>query len=621
MIAQEPSGRAASAQSQSLYRKYRPQSFATSELVGQEHIARTLRNAIALDRVAHAYLFCGPRGTGKTSTARLLAKAVNCLAPDPADRPCNACEACISINQGSAVDIIEIDAASNRGVDDIRDLREKVKYAPTQLNVKFYIIDEAHQLTRDAFNAFLKTLEEPPGHVKFVLATTEPDKLPDTVASRCQRFDFRRIPVQSAIDRLKVVSELEQLEIEDDALQIIARQATGSLRDALGLLDQLALLGETPEGRTLITADMVRQVLGLSRSDRLVGLIEALSQRDVGAGLSLIAQASEGGEDVHQLNRQLVEYLRMLLHLRAGGRNAEADDVARRQADLFSLGEIAGFIRAFSSIEGAMNRGTFAQLPMELAFVDAILSSGQAGQPESAPRRSVETPPAPPPEFSGMVSPDPIRAIPTPARQPDPTPRVTPRAEPATAPPRIPQPRDVMPESPPEPGASPPVPAAPAPSSPVNGGGGAGLERLVANWVHIRRDVKTANSRIAALLGSVDPVDVRGDEVIMVSAYEFHRNKLNDDSVRRVVEDVISNYMGSLYRLNCLAPDEARLMVTGSTEAAPTSEMKVPEPEPIQDAAEQESVSDDFPALIDVDEQRLKAAKSIFNAEEIDTNE
>ena len=281
---QQPSGRAETvAQSQSLYRKYRPRSFAPGEFVGQEHIARTLRNAIVLDRVAHAYLFCGPRGTGKTSTARLLAKAVNCLAPDPEARPCNACEACEAINAGTAVDIIEIDAASNRGVDDIRDLREKVKYAPTQLRVKFYIIDEAHQLTRDAFNAFLKTLEEPPGHVKFVLATTEPDKLPDTIASRCQRFDFRRFALSDVVEHLRGVCEREGLEAEDEALRLIARQATGSMRDALGLLEQLALFGETVDGKQVITADAVRRVTGMSRSDRLVALVDALARKDAGA--------------------------------------------------------------------------------------------------------------------------------------------------------------------------------------------------------------------------------------------------------------------------------------------------------------------------------------------------
>ena len=249
------------AQTQSLYRRYRPQSFDADDLVGQEHIVRTLRNAVERDRVAHAYLFCGPRGTGKTTTARLLAKAVNCLDPDPTARPCNRCTACLAINSGATPDVIEIDAASNRGIDDIRDLRERVKYAPTQLSSKFYIIDEAHQITGAAGNAFLKTLEEPPAHTRFVLATTDPEDLLPTIVSRCQRFDFRRIALPAAISRLRTVAAAEGLSVEDDALAAIARAGTGSLRDALGLLDQLAVYqesGEASGGNGIVTADSVR---------------------------------------------------------------------------------------------------------------------------------------------------------------------------------------------------------------------------------------------------------------------------------------------------------------------------------------------------------------------------
>ena len=222
-----PSGRDAVSSSlgvtQSLYRKYRPLTFDSVDLVGQESIVRTLRNAIRLDRVAHAYLFTGPRGTGKTTTARLLAKAVNCLDPDPDARPCNRCAACVAINNGSTTDVIEIDAASNRGIDDIRELRERVKFAPTFLKTKFYIVDEAHQITGAAANAFLKTLEEPPAHTKFILATTDPEQLLPTIVSRCQRFDFKRISPEAAIGRLTTVANAEGIPIEADALTAIAR--------------------------------------------------------------------------------------------------------------------------------------------------------------------------------------------------------------------------------------------------------------------------------------------------------------------------------------------------------------------------------------------------------------
>ncbi len=606
-MALQPSGHSGiPAQSQSLYRKYRPTSFDPDELVGQEHIARTLQNAIALDRVAHAYLFCGPRGTGKTSTARLLAKAVNCLDQDPAARPCNHCAACDAINSGSAVDIIEIDAASNRGVDDIRDLREKVKYAPTQLRVKFYIIDEAHQLTRDAFNAFLKTLEEPPPHVKFVLATTEPDKLPDTVASRCQRFDFRRIPLSAAIGRLRTICEKEGLEVEDDALNLIARQSTGSLRDAEGLLDQLALFRDA-SGSNVVTADAVRGVLGLSRNERLIELVDALSKRDAGAGLRLIADAAESGEDVHQLNRQFVGYLRMLLHLRAGGRNEEADDAARQQANAFTLQDLVRFTHAFSAIEGTINRGSFAQLPLEIAFVEAVLPPGGPQQAVAAPVESIQQP-----ERPAYVPADPMRAVPGAARGARPS-----RREPSDfAPPD---------EAPPVRQAEPPRTQAPSTASsrpqiadtarepqPVVADTSPSLERLVANWTQIRRDVKTANARLAALLASADPSIVRDDQVVLVSPYEFHRNKLNEDSARRVVEDVISRYMGAAFRLICVDPDDARTQVRPANTPAvdhPSSngnghrpvEQIAPEPEPDP-----------------IEDPRIRAAKSIFNATELE---
>ncbi len=602
-MALQPSGHSGiPAQSQSLYRKYRPTSFDPNELVGQEHIAKTLQNAIALDRVAHAYLFCGPRGTGKTSTARLLAKAVNCLDPDPAARPCNHCASCDAINSGSTVDIIEIDAASNRGVDDIRDLREKVKYAPTQLRVKFYIIDEAHQLTKDAFNAFLKTLEEPPPHVKFVLATTEPDKLPDTVASRCQRFDFRRIPLESAIGRLRTICDREGLDVEDEALSLIARQSTGSLRDAEGLLDQLALYRDA-SGSNLVTAEAVRGVLGLSRNERLVELVEALSHRDAGAGLRLIAEAAESGEDVHQLNRQFVGYLRVLLHIRAGGRDNDADETARRQAESFSLQDLVRFAQNFSAIEGTMNRGSFAQLPLEIAFVESVLP------PQPAVMTSNE--PAPQPERPVYSNPDPMRAVPGAGRSARPVRRDAVDAE------RSPEPTPVRPAAPREQPVSiaddpqPSTADGPSVTSISIPAASPSLEKLVANWTQIRRDVKTANTRIAALLASTDPTAIRDDQIILVSPYEFHRNKLNEDGARRAVEDVIARYMGSTFQVICVDPDDARSQARASGATIMEHPARNGNGRPSEPPADE---------LDPFDDPRIRAAKSIFNATEMESD-
>ena len=625
-MAQETSPEpAVQAQSQSLYRKYRPNSFEPSQYIGQEHVARTLRNAIVLDRVAHAYLFCGPRGTGKTSTARLLAKAVNCEAEDPEQRPCNQCASCLAINSGSVVDIIEIDAASNRGVDDIRDLREKVRYAPTQLRVKFYIIDEAHQLTRDAFNAFLKTLEEPPDHVKFVLATTEAEKLPDTVASRCQRFDFRRFPVESTVQHLRNVADAEQINAEEEALLLIARHATGSLRDALGLLDQLVLHGDQDAANRTLDAATVRQVLGLSHNERLVGIVNAIADQDAGEGLRLITEATDAGEDIHQLNRQVTGYLRLLLHIRAGGKPPEADQTAVDLANRFSLERLTALVRTFSEIDAASNKSSYPQLPLELAVVRAIVG-------EAAPANVVEMYQTAPP-------------APAPQAPPAPSPKQQPSAPPQSqrAPTNIQEERAARSA----PKQQEPAPAQSARPTPSSGSGNAMLEHLVANWSHIRRDVKAENSRIAALLSSADPANVTAEQIILAAPYEFHRNKLNEDSVRQVIERVLETYTHRKLNVICMAPDDVphdtpAAEPSASAAPEPTVESEpaapaepAPEPEPqaekaspeetgqAEEAASEapdETSSEEAPVEEDVDDQRVQAAKRIFEAEESESD-
>src|SRR5690554_3916057 len=244
--------------SQAFYRKWRPRLW--EQVVGQEHVTRTLQNAIRSGRVGHAYLFAGPRGTGKTTTARLLAKAVNCLNEDPTNRPCDQCEYCLAVNDGRFLDLIEIDAASNTSVDDIRDLRDKINFAPSQGKYKIYIIDEVHMLSTAAFNALLKTLEEPPPHAIFVLATTEIHKIPATVLSRCQRHEFRRVPIDEIVSNLKEIIQAENIQADDEALTLIARQSAGGMRDAQSLLDQLASTG------TKITLALAQQVLGTATS-------------------------------------------------------------------------------------------------------------------------------------------------------------------------------------------------------------------------------------------------------------------------------------------------------------------------------------------------------------------
>ena len=330
--------------SQAFYRKWRPRLW--EQVVGQEHVVRTLQNAIRSERINHAYLFSGPRGTGKTTTARLLAKAVNCLAPNPADRPCNQCPNCLAVNDGRFLDLIEIDAASNTSVDDIRDLREKINLSPSQGRYKVYIIDEVHMLSTAAFNALLKTLEEPPPHAIFILATTEEHKIPATVLSRCQQHEFRRIPVNQIVSYLNRMCDEEKLEIEPEALTLIARQSTGSLRDAISLLDQLASNGEK------ITLATAQTVLGTATSQSVLSLIDAILEKRPADGLNCIHQALDGGTDPRQFARQVVDYLRnlMLIHL---GNAAMVDATAEmrvqmaKQANLFEMSSLDGNYAAF----------------------------------------------------------------------------------------------------------------------------------------------------------------------------------------------------------------------------------------------------------------------------------
>lgn len=358
--------------SQALYRKWRSQTF--DEIIGQQHVTQTLINALKLNRIGHAYLFAGPRGTGKTSMARLLAKAVNCLAEPGVERPCNHCRICVAVNEGRLLDLIEIDAASNTGVDDIRDLRDKVGFRPGEARIKFYIIDEVHMLSNSAFNALLKTLEEPPEHVIFVLATTEPEKIPATITSRCQRFEFKRIKVSDVAERLGHIVTEEGLTAEPAALEYMARQGGGSMRDAISLLDQLTAYG----GQT-ITLDLVQTVLGAVASQSVVELVDALTTQNVAAGLDLINRVVNDGVDPRQFARELVEYLRAVMLAKLGDAQGllnypdETLAIIKAQA---AQADAAAIVRATTLFNTALfdlksSLLAIPQLPLELAFVEA----------------------------------------------------------------------------------------------------------------------------------------------------------------------------------------------------------------------------------------------------------
>ncbi len=508
--------------SQVFYRKWRPQTLA--EVVGQEQVTQTLSNAIKSNRVSHAYLFYGPRGTGKTSTGRILAKAVNCLSKD---KPCNACEMCQAITEGRALDVVEIDAASNRGIDEIRDLREKVNYAPSQARHKVYIIDEVHMLTKEAANALLKTLEEPPPYVIFILATTEIHRVPPTILSRCQRFDFRRIAQADVVGQLTRICEAEGIHIEPEGLRLIAKSATGSLRDAENLLEQL-----TTYYGTEVKLHQIQAVLGITGDKRAKELIGHIVNNDVSAGVATINSVNSDGLDLRQFNRELVAYLRELLLIKTG--SEEAVDLTKEDltelkelAAKASLAQILKAIKLFGQLEIGFDN--YSTLPLELALVDCaqapVEEKESPATPQYQPPSPKETPPIKAPKAKAKA-----------AEVPKDVPKDTPKTEPPKA------------------------KNAPAPS-----GLHSEIERLRLNWKQVIEQAPDNVKRTAAVAilrsAGVKPVDIDGDTIVLAFRYPIHKERMETAENQQVVKEIISNYLGHACQVRCVHEPEDNHLV------------------------------------------------------------
>lgn len=517
--------------SQALYRKYRPKEW--DEVVGQNHVVTTLKNAIAADRVAHAYLFAGSRGTGKTTLARLLAKAVNCTNPNPAKSPDNECENCKAVNENRFLDLIEIDAASNTSVDDVRDLRDKINFSPSQGKYKIYIIDEVHMLSTAAFNALLKTLEEPPPHAIFVLATTEIHKIPATVLSRCQRHEFRRLPVDEIVAQLKTIIKAEKIQADDDALIQIARQSAGGMRDAISLLDQLSSTGDK------ITLALAQTVLGTATSQTVLDLVSSIVDHDPARGLETIHKALDAGADPRSLARQIVEYLRGLMLIQMGNANqVDATSDVKKQmlshAKSFSTSEVLRMMKAFNNAAVDVRGGWQPSLSLELALAEVLDAPPPTQVVGGIKGGGVPHQPKPQPSSALL----PRDADPGPSK-----PAAAPRTEPAQKP--VQKDETSIKGANLESQAEAPT-LSPAEKPAMNAG------EVIKAWKHLSASLPKAQANLSALLNSVRMIDVQGKTLILGLASDVLVSKIDKPEQIQVIQKLIKDHFGEDVNVRCV---------------------------------------------------------------------
>lgn len=525
-----------------LYRVYRPQTF--QDVVGQEHVTITLRNALRESRLSHAYLFNGPRGTGKTSAAKIMAKAVNCEQPIDGE-PCNQCETCKAISNGSVTDVLEIDAASNRGVEEIRDIRDKVKFAPSDVRYKVYIIDEVHMLTTEAFNALLKTLEEPPSHVIFILATTEPHKLPATIISRCQRFDFHRIPLKVMVNLLQKICESQEVRVEEQALQLVAKMAEGGARDALSLLDQAISYSKDE-----VRASDIMQITGTVAQTYFSVLAHHIVRRDVAQVMEQFDQVMVQGKDPEQFLHDFLYYYRDMLLLKTAPQLEEIvertmiDDQFAEVAKLYTLPDLYATIEMCNAALAQLKWSTYARVLVELTLVKlcqpSATQSGGAAAENAAPMNNEE--------LSGMSNR--IRVLEERLAQ-------------------VLQGQVVIPG---QPNAEEPRKVEPRRIAAAAGGGSRtpinrvrevaktldeDLTRQVrGQWSQILTDLKKVKIQYQAWLVNGQPVAAGSDAVVVTFKSPIHCDKTMEPELRSVVERVMSNALGRPLQLLSVMEEE-----------------------------------------------------------------
>lgn len=505
--------------------KYRPRRF--DDVIGQQHVARTLKNAIANNRVGHAYLFTGPRGTGKTSTARIFAAALNCE-NGPTPEPCGTCSMCNAVIAGNAMDVIEMDAASNRGIDDIRDLREKVKFAPAEGRYKIYILDEAHQLTDAANNALLKTLEEPPAHVVFMLLTTEAHKIIPTIMSRCQHFDFRAITMADIVTGLRRIATEEGISTDDTALMAIADAADGAMRDAQSIFDQIvAYAGQT------VTVEVVNEVLGVTDRGLLSGLTDFVVAGDVAGCFDLVEQAIADGRDLVRMVEDLTLYMRDLLRLELAAdpehglrTSAQATEQMRAQANTLGADRLLDAINTLAGLRSQLSKSSQQVLLVEVALAQLCRP---ATATKRAPSHKAEKP-AP---------------VPQPQRQERPEPPPAPPAPPVD---------ESGPQPAPQPPAQPPAqsePPAPRPQPVVLPEGGLDFATVCDNWERVHEELRRADHMsVSGMLRGAQIVDFSDGRVVLGFSAEFPHGRF-ESIYKELVEDALGCTFGTPVHLEC----------------------------------------------------------------------